>query len=204
MKLSRKTIIILALCGMVIFFLFREWRIQQAPVLQILGEKNALLIVHRQNLFGFGDIDSIQPSVRSMTSYFSRQKVENIFDLEVGQEMKGENFSIQKLSPNVVRGEWEGKSFFFFADDFTDSERGEIVSSGVSLESDYWVMRQNRLNDFLPKPKEGILFVGERTPSEKTRDWCTEYDIPLVTEGETGGFLVKYNDTISSVFSRKD
>jgi hypothetical protein len=190
MKLSRGNTICLVAGGIILFFCFREWQLQRAPELRILGEKNALLVIARQQLFGFGETenDAIQSSKRAMTSYFSQKEILNIFSLENGQEQRSDFFSLQRISQNCIRGEWEGKTLFFFQDEFSLDEKESIVSSGAVLESDFWVLKKNTLPDFFPKPKEGILFVGERAPSQKVKTWAQENKIPLVTVGETGGF----------------
>lgn len=181
----------------VLFLGYREYRVVQRPIPQIEGEKQFVLLrATSRNVFGMGHIDSPRAKAlfRGMVSFFSSEKIVSIWDISVGNEYRGDDFSIQRISSNLVRSVCAGEVLWWIGDDFHEEEQRLAVQSGVSFESDWWVMTKNRLPEFLPIPSQGILYAGDRSPSQKTQTFAQNKKMPLISASETNGFLLSFVD----------
>lgn len=190
-----------------VFFLgYREYRVEQQPIPQIVGEKQfALLRATSGNVFGMGRIDSPRAKAlfRGMVSFFSSEKIVSIWDISVGNEYRGDDFSVQRISSNLVRSVCAGEVLWWIGDAFSEEEQQLAVQSGVSFESDWWIMTKNRLPEFLPIPTEGILYAGDRAPSQKTMAFAQDKKIPLISASKTNGFFLSFVDGEWRINTRK-
>lgn len=180
-------------------FIWREYEVANLPVPMIVVEENVVLIrVGGEELFGMGNIDSPRARAvgRSLLSFFARDGVYDVWDIETGGELRGGAWVVQRVSVNLARCEVEGCVVWLIGDGFSGEEKLTVVQSGVDFTSDWWVMRKNRLPDFLPIPGEGILFAGDRVPSKKTVNFAMDKKIPLISVRESGGVMVGYDDII--------
>ena len=176
-------------------FLWREHRVSQLSVPLIMVEENVVLLRAGEDLvFGMGRIDSSRAKAlsRGMMSFFSSGKIQNVWDIEVGNSLTGENFQVQRVSENMVRSISEEQVIWWIGDDFSGDEKEAVVQSGIDFGSAWWVMTKNRLPEFLPLPEQGILFAGDRAPSQKTLDFAQEKEIPMISVKETNGFMLSY------------
>ncbi len=179
----------------ILFLGYREYRVAQRPLPQIVGEKNLVLLSSTPEIvFGMGRIDSSRAKAlfRGMVSFFSSQKIISVWDISPGKEYRGEGFSVQRISQNLVRSVCAGQVMWWIGDDFDEEEQQFAVQSGVEFGSDWWVMTKNRLPEFLPLPSQGILYAGDRSPSQKTTTFAQDKKIPLISTSETSGFLLSF------------
>jgi hypothetical protein len=185
---------IIVLC--VLFgFSVREYGISQNQVPLILVEENvALFHTPEKQIFGMGRLDS--PRAKSLSReilpFFASEKIFNIWDIPIGNERKNSTFSIQRISENLVRSVCMEQPIWWIGKDFSEKEQLDAVKAGVNFDSAWWIMMQNSVPDFLPMPKQGIIFAGERTPSKKTFSFSKENKIPLISVKKTNGFMLSF------------
>ena len=176
-------------------FLWKEYSVVALPVPLIVAEENVVLLrVSTDRVFGMGNLESPRARAvsRSLLSFFTLGEIASIWDISVGGELRGNDFVIQRVSENLVRSVCGGRVVWWIGDGFSVSEREMVIASGVDLDADFWVMIKNRLVDFLPDPREGIIYAGDRVPSVKTADFAKTKKIPLISVKETGGMLLEY------------
>ncbi len=176
-------------------FLWREYAVSQLPVPLISVEKNVILLrVGKENVFGMGRIDSPRAKAlsRGMLSFFAFGKISSVWDIQAGQELRGENFLIQRVSKNLVRSICSEQVMWWIGDEFSEKEVALAIASGVDFASNFWVMNKNSIPEFLPLPRQGILYGGDRMPSKKTRLFAQKREISLISVKETGGFALEY------------
>ena len=182
----------------VLFLGYREYRVADCPIPQIIVEKNLILLrATPKVVFGMGRIDSSRSKAlfRRMVSFFSTRNIFPFSEILVGEDRSGSRFSIQRISENLVRVVCGEQVMWFIGDDFdAKKEQQFAVQSGVNFESDWWIMSKNRLPDFLPIPSQGILYAGDRSSSVKTKTFAQERKIPLISASETNGFLLSFVD----------
>jgi hypothetical protein len=180
------------------FLGYREYRVLHQPLPQLVVEKNLVLLrATPEIVFGMGRLDSSRAKAlfRGMVSFFSARELLPFSDISVGEERNEISFSVQRISTNLTRGVCGGQVMWFIGDDFDNEEEQQLaVQSGVDFESDWWIMTKNRLPSFLPFPAQGILYAGDRSPSQKTTTFAQDKKIPLISASETNGFLLSFVD----------
>lgn len=167
----------------------------QLSVPMIVAEENVVLFrAASEDVFGMGNLESPRSRAvsRSLLPFFALGKISSVWDISVGKEYRGLDFSVQRISLNLARSICAGEVVWWIGEDFSVDEKEAVVQSGVGFEADWWAMINNRVPEFLPKPKEGIIFVGGRVPSKKTVEFAKSKEIPLISVGETGGFMLEY------------
>ncbi len=173
----------------------REYIILHNKNLLLLGEKNVVLLyTPNKKIFGMGRVDSSRAKAisREIQSFFTSGDISNIWEIPVGNEIKGGKFSIQRISKNLVRSVCLEQVIWWIGEDFSDQDQGDAVKTGVDFKSQWWVMMKNSIPDFLPIPTQGILFAGGRVPSKKTISFSQEKEIPLISVKETNGFMLSF------------
>lgn len=178
-------------------FLWREYDVAQLPVPMMVADKNVVLMrVDRDMVFGMGDLNSPRARTisRSLLSFFESGGLTDVWEIGVGQEIRGAEFLVQRVSDNLVRLVCVGQVVWWIGDDFSDEEKVVAVQSGVNFDSAWWVMSKNRLVDFLPLPADGIVFAGDRAPSKKTVEFAKDGARPLVAVRDTGGITLIYEE----------
>jgi hypothetical protein len=180
-----------------IFFFWREYTISNISQPRIVVEENVVLFRATDgSIFGMGRIDSPRAKAlsRGMTPFFSRGTIVSIWEIPVGSEINGHEFSVQRVSEHLARSISFGRAMWWIGDDFDEDEKSRVVASGVEFGSDWWGMTKNRLPEFLPLPSQGILYAGDRSPSAKTTALAQDKKIPLISASETGGFMIFFAD----------
>ncbi len=176
-------------------FLWREYSVARLAVPMIIVEENVVLFrAASEVVFGMGNLDSPRARAisRSLLPFFALGEVNSVWGIEIGQELRGDDFSVQRISQNLARSVCAGEVVWWIGKDFSSEEKEAAVQSGQDFNSDFWAMINNRVPGFLPKPSEGILYAGERIPSEKTVEFAKGKEIPLISVKETGGFMLEY------------
>lgn len=174
------------LCG----FFVREMSVSSNQTPLFLAEEQlVLLAVGEGSVFGMGRIDS--PKAKSLSQellpFLSSKEIIDIWGVPLGQEQKDASFSLQRISSNLVRTLSQGKAAWWIGEEFSSDEQTVAVHSGVSFDADWWIMTRNTLPEFLPLPTQGIVFAGDRVPSQKTITFAQEKKLPLIIVKEAGG-----------------
>lgn len=184
----------------VAFFAREVWLGREQPA-RIFGVSEAMLVrTPEGELFRYGQADSpeISQILYGIHPFLLGKKITPLFDQEVGTEIAGPTFTVQVLSPHLARGlfanELGGRrsSLFFFREGFDEGELELIKIHRTRLHSDWWVMTRNMRPEFLPLPRKGILFLGDRTPSKKTQEFAAENKLALISVAETEGFELQF------------
>jgi len=182
----------------VLLFFVYEFFASSRGQFQIFGEKNAIVLSFHEHVFTWGEKNnsSIKILLNAIDSYFSHAEVLSLEDMEEATELKGSNFLLQKFSPHIARLKAED-AFFWLLEDVSEEEIKHLISQRIVLESDFWILVKG--NGFLETgivdiPQKGILYVGERVPSKKLREFAKNNEIPIVSVKETGGFYLTKDD----------
>lgn len=180
-----------------VIFGYREYVVSHISSPRIILEKDLVLLrTSSAEIFGMGRLDSSRANAlaRKMMSFFSSKGIVSVWDLPLGESREGISFSVQRISDNLVRSISSEQIIWWIGDDFDAKEQVQAVQSGIDFRSDWWIMSKNRLPGFLPLPREGILYSGDRAPSEKTRTFAEEKEIPLISVKETNGLMLLFID----------
>ncbi len=191
---------------LITIFLGREYWLENSRDFQIFAEKDYLLIRSETGkIWGYGNIKSpsAENLAKNISSYFSREKIKNIFDLAENKEYHDGNLVLQKISRDLVFAKFKDKTFLFFAENFDDTDREKLIASPLPTKTDWVILNTNLVLDFLPKPKKGVLYIANRQPSKKIQEKSREKNIPLISTSRTGGFLLKIQNKNWKLFTRK-
>lgn len=192
-----KKYLFLIILILITVFLTREFLLSQNAEFQIFVEKNYLLIRSESGkIWGYGNINSAgaENLKQSISPYFSREKIRDIYSLEEGKKYQDQNLILQKISRNLVHLSFKKKTFLFFAENFNDQYLEKLINFPLSLKTDWQILNKNIILNFLPKPKQGILYIKDKSPSKKFREISREKNIPLISTKETGGFSLQFTD----------
>jgi hypothetical protein len=200
----KKYFLLIFLILIAIFLIHEFWQTKNRGF-QIFAEKDYLLIRSETgNIWSYGNLES--PSVENLkqniTPYFSHEKIRDIYRLEEGKEYHDEKLIWQKISRNIVHAKFENKTLLFFAENYDDTDREKLIKSSVALKADWIILNKNLVLDFLPNPKQGILYVADRVPSKKRQTNSREKNIPLISTQKTGGFRLKLHKNKWQLFTR--
>ncbi|MBT3348848.1 hypothetical protein HN954_00180 [bacterium] len=202
--------IVLVIVVIVAAFFARELWLGRTQLTQIFSEKNVMLVrAPEGKIFFFGEESVAKNAAWNIRPFLLGEKMQNIFSSPVGDEIVNPTFTVQRLSTRFVRGLFSNDlggrraAFFFFDENFSEDELAQINIHRTRLQSDWWVMQKNVLPDFLPAPRRGIIFLGERAPSEKTTKFATDHDLSLISVSETGGFSLEFENDDWAVKTRK-
>ncbi len=178
-------------------FLAREYFISR-PSLLILGEKNLLFMrTQKGQFFSFGKNQSRSDALlHAVRSYFSPENVVALESGKSGKEMVGEGATFQIFSPEMIRGKLYYNVLhynvlpltFWLIGEPAEETLLDLKSQPIPLTSDFWVLKKSAFPEFLPLPREGILFLGERVPSKALQTFAREHSIPLISVAATDGF----------------
>ncbi len=190
---------------LITIFLGREYWTENSRSFQIFAEKDYLLIQSESGkIWGYGNVKSLgaEDLRENISSYFSREKITDIFNLEENKEYLDGNLSWQKISRNIVYAKFKDNTFLFFAGNYDDTDREKLIKSSVALKVDWLILNNNLVLNFLPNPKQGIIYVANRAPSKKTQANSREKNIPLISTAKTGGFRLKFRENKWKLFTR--
>ena len=196
----------LALGGLMVFFLAREIFWVHENSLQFFAEKNVIWAKNNRDVLVFGDADSrdSQMVFRGFSSFFADQN--DVFNLQsraekitkFPQKISGESFSVDFLSPRIFRATFflgENQSRVFFFQTPKKAELENLFAQKIRRESDFWVLTSASADtlpiNFLPPPKQGILFLSPRIRGKTLSKYSLEHDLPVISVGETGGFSLE-------------
>jgi len=200
-----KKYFILIILILITIFLGREYWVANSRDFQIFAEKDYLLIRSETGkIWGYGNIKS--PSAenlsKNISSYFSREKIRDIYTLEENKEYHDGKLVLRKISRDLVHAKIGGKTMLFFAENFDDSGREKLIRLSIALRTDWIILNKKFVLDFLPNPKQGILYISERTPAKKIQTNSREKNIPLLSTKNTGGFSLKLANNKWNLFTR--
>ena len=197
--------------GFLIFFLFltREYLISQNDNFQIFIEKNVILLKNKSQIFSFGDNNSPKAKmiIKSISSHFYNDdkilRIEN-FPINKKTQVK-KKFVIDIFSKNISRGKFNEKIFFFINEPNTE-EWKNLQKQPITFDSDFLVLKKNifqfekhketkelkiflgkNLYNFLPFPKEGIIFLTDKKISKNFTAWAAKNKIPIISAKNTKG-----------------
>ncbi len=162
----------------------------------LLAEKNvALLHLGQGNVLGMGQIQTptARALARHMQGFFSFQDVVHVSDIPQGSQWRGQEFLVQRVSEGLIKTTTQGRSIWWIEEGFSEADSVSAVQSGVEFEADWWLMTQNTIPEFLPLPDRGIVFIGDRSPSQTFQRFARENRIPLL--------LVKEGNGVSAILS---
>ncbi len=175
-------------------FMIREMVISRNEYPQILAEESVVLFhAGAGNVFGMGRIGSPKARAlsRSLLPFFTPKGISDVWGIPIKKEIKGDGFSIQRISQNLVRSVYENRAIWWIGETFSSEEQETAVQSGVSFNADWWIMTRNTVPEFLPNPLRGILFAGDRAPSKKTTAFAMEQEIPLLVAKNVRGLSLR-------------
>ncbi len=174
-------------------FLGSEFFKNKAIGLEILAEKDYLLLKTDNNFWGYGNLKNpmLSDLIKNVNPYFSTKSAQDIFSLNLDKEYHDGDLVLIKISPNIFYAFSKGKNLLFFRGVFSNKDRQSLIKSGVPLKVDWIVLNKNLNLDFLPKPKQGILFIDNKKPHRKFLEKSREKNIPLISTVQTAGFLLK-------------
>ncbi len=180
-----------AILGTIFLVFARDYFLNYHSLLQIYGEKNALLIkTENGEIIFFGKkSDSTEAIRRAISPYFLAQENLNIETAEIEKQYEGKDFTVQKLSENMAHGTFNGQNIFFFGKADKDEETN-LKAQKIGLNSDFWVLKSSYFPDFLPAPEVAIIFLGERKPGKLIRNFARENKTPLLSFRDTQGFVL--------------
>ena len=190
----KKWVLPVIIFGCLMGFVIREVVVSQNQYPVILAEENVVLFYAGQGqVFGMGRIDSPKAHAlsRSFLPFFTSNGISDIWDISIGKEVGGDGFLIQRVSQNLIRSVCGDRSMWWMGEDFSSEEQEVVVQTGVSFDADWWIMTRNTMLEFLPIPRQGIIFAGDRVPSKKTISFAMEKEIPLLVAKEAGGLSLK-------------
>lgn len=186
-------------------FLGQEYLTFQNTDFQIFAEKDYLLLRSETGkIWGYGNIYSqnAENLAKNISPYFSREKIRDIFSLEENKEYHDKNLILQKISRDLVHVNFKGKTFLFFRKNFSPENREKLINSPLSLKTDWQILNKNIILNFLPKPKQGILFISQRSAGKTIKTKSREKNISLISTKNTGGFLLKLINNDFNLFVR--
>lgn len=186
-------VIVFVLIGL---FLVRQYFFSHHSTLQIVGEKNVVLIrTPSGEIISFGDAKTSQAQM-ILGTWNPLQSLESVLvteELPLKSEHKTSRLLLQKITSHIVRGVF-GDQKIWFIGDAEGSDFSELKSSPIGFESDIWILQGNIFPDFFPKPNASILHLGERKPSKKLETFARENKISLIAVSQTGGTLLEFKD----------
>jgi hypothetical protein len=191
--------------GLVGVFLLRQYFLLSDSTFQLVGEKGVIILrTTSKSIISLGNTQS--SNAQMMTGVWGPfQTSDSHISLEemiVGSEHRSSDFVLQKITPHIARGIFGTQTMWFF-DTNTESEFSELKSHPVHFQSDIWVLQGNQFPNFFPPPQVALLYVGERTPSDRLKTFAREHSIPLISSVGTGGFLMKYQEKVWQIWTRK-
>lgn len=188
---------------LIVLFVMREWQISKTQGLRILGEKNAALVTLKGRAFSFGNSNQevFLMGKGSLLSYFS-EPIISLDDIEEGKQYEEENVILQKLSSNIIKGNFEGERVWFI-NEFSEKELESVQQQSIPLSADIWVLQTNNFPLFFPVPKQAILFLGERKPSKSLETFAQQKQIPLISVSQTQGVLLEREKNKWNIKTRK-
>ena len=174
-------------------FLVREffWGGSSSPI--ILVEKNIAIVCLQNQIFTFGDMSSneAQMSVQAVTPYFF-SKVFKLEDVAEGKKLSGNDVSVLRISPNILKMTLAGQTILFVADEISSAEKEKIAQTPVSLTADFWVLQKNVFPENLSLPRVAIISLALRA-SKKITEFAKEKKLPLVSATKTGGVMFEFD-----------
>ena len=131
-------------------FLSHELYAAEKSEFSIFGEKNIGLIKNKQQILSFQTQKSDNSSalIAAIQPYFLEMEIIPIESLATGHKYQSDLFTVDRLTPNVTRVNSQGKTLFLFDTSVSEIEWGQIKGMPISLDSDFWILKQNEFPDF--------------------------------------------------------
>ncbi len=177
-------------------FLIREFLYQKNTKMSIYGEKKIIYIkTAKGQIIEFGDKQSQNGQVlkKAITSYLSNQDdILVIQNQPSNKELKLKtktDFIIKKLSPNFSIVQLDQNRIFLIGKKNNEEEKNFKLQP-VNFQSDFWVLKTNYIPNFLPSPNIAILYINDRQPSKKIKQFAYEQQVPLISVYKTNGFYL--------------
>lgn len=183
----------MGICILFALFFVREWWIGAQDSVQIFGERSfAVVQTSSDQPIFFGNEETKRKAIllRSVQSYFFREDPIFTSQQPIETVLDGGDFTLSRISKNITRGTFEDTVIWFIREP-TAAEFTLLKQTPLRLGSDFWILEKNVYPDFFPLPRQAILHINERKPSQKLETFAKENEIPLVTVKETGGFQFK-------------
>lgn len=191
MSNHKKTFFVL----LVVFLLFfwREFYLQILRSPQILVDQEILVFVSPSSppfYFGTGDSPRAQVILRGNSPFFAKSNYINIFASPADQtSTTPPNNNVKKISENFATLSLGKTVFLLLRNNFAKNysqEVPQILQTSIGLAGDFYVMISNQINEALPCPSKGIIYLGPRSPSKKIKVFSHRCQVALLDTKSLG------------------
>lgn len=159
--------------------------------LAIYGEKSSILIDHDEYTVLYGSKNqSIEAMWRAVSPYFTEDISIHVHDLDVGEQISGEDLFLHKITDHFVYMKVADVKIFFIGK-LEEEEIVEIKQQRISFESDIWVLKSNYFPDFIDPSSVGIISLVHPRVSNKVKRDAKKMESPLLYYKNTGGFVLR-------------